>query len=315
MAVAEGGCRAAERCAASSYPFAARAPPSPSSTSGTPAPETGGSSRPAPPHLGAAPAPGRPARREEDVPPSLSLPPDSERPPAMYQTLAISASQGPAPYDGSPGGFMHSAPSSPVYVPTTRVGSVLPTLPYLQGGGAAQPGHAPAGHVWSQPAAESPSYGAAGGAHPSGRFPYSPSPPVANGASREQYGGGLAAREQYGALPRPLNGSYPAPYASYVGPQLGPAWPAAPFENSVLHCLQGRAAPIPVRAPSAGRGRRRPRGVWGERPGTALRSGRSRSERCRDRRGQGDAGSSAIPECEPVLNYRIIKLMIESLNC
>ncbi|XP_021243550.1 transcription factor GATA-6 [Numida meleagris] len=254
MAVAEGGCCAAERRAASSYPFAARAPPSPSSSSsssGTPAPEPGGGPRPAPPHLGAAPAPGPPARREEDVPLPLSLPPDSERPPAMYQTLAISASQGPAPYDGSPGGFMHSAPSSPVYVPTTRVGSVLPTLPYLQGGGAAQPSHAPAGHVWSQPAAESPSYGAAGGAHPSGRFPYSPSPPVANGASREQYGGGLAAREQYGALPRPLNGSYPAPYASYVGPQLGPAWPAAPFENSVLHCLQGRAAPIPVRAPSA----------------------------------------------------------------
>lgn len=298
MAVAEGGCCAAERCAASSYPFAARAPSSPSSstsTSGTPAPEPGGSPRPAPPHLGAVPAPGPPARREEDVPLPLSLPPDSERPPAMYQTLAISASQGPAPYDGSPGGFMHSAPSSPVYVPTTRVGSVLPTLPYLQGGGAAQPGHAPAGHVWSQPAAESPSYGAAGGAHPSGRFPYSASPPVANGASREQYGGGLAAREQYGALPRPLNGSYPAPYASYVGPQLGPAWPAAPFENSVLHCLQGRAAPIPVRAPSAGRGRRRPRGVRGERPGTAFGSGLSPRGRCRDGGdGDGDGGAGRL---------------------
>nr|XP_021142598.1 transcription factor GATA-6 [Columba livia] len=37
----------------------------------------------------------------------------------MYQTLAISAAQGPTPYDGSPGSFMHSTPSSPVYVPTT----------------------------------------------------------------------------------------------------------------------------------------------------------------------------------------------------
>ncbi|XP_029815243.1 transcription factor GATA-6 [Manacus vitellinus] len=53
----------------------------------------------------------------------------AEQPEEMYQTLAISATQGPTPYDGSPGGFMHSTPSSPVYVPTTRVGSMLPTLP------------------------------------------------------------------------------------------------------------------------------------------------------------------------------------------
>ncbi|NXA47018.1 GATA6 factor, partial [Nothocercus julius] len=178
----------------------------------------------------------------------------AEQPEDMYQTLAISAAQGPAPYDGSAGGFMHSAPSSPVYVPTTRVGSMLPTLPYLQGGSAAQPGHAGGGHaVWSQPAAESPSYGAAGGSHPSGRFPYSASPPVANGASREPgaYSNGLAARDQYSPLARPLNGSYAGHYPSYVGPQLAPAWPTAPFENSMLHCLQGRAAPIPVRAPGA----------------------------------------------------------------
>ncbi|NXP63689.1 GATA6 factor, partial [Chloropsis cyanopogon] len=84
----------------------------------------------------------------------------AEQPEEMYQTLAISAAQGPTPYDGSPGGFMHSTPSSPVYVPTTRVGSMLPTLPYLQGSGAAQPSHPGGGHaVWSQPAAESPSEG------------------------------------------------------------------------------------------------------------------------------------------------------------
>lgn len=184
----------------------------------------------------------------------------AEQPEEMYQTLAISAAQGPTPYDGSPGSFMHSTPSSPVYVPTTRVGSMLPTLPYLQGSGAAQTSHPGGGHaVWSQPAAESPSYSTGGGSHPSGRFPYSPSPPVANGASREPgaYSNSLGARDQYSPLARPLNGSYPAPYTSYVGPQLTPAWPTAPFENSMLHCLQGRAAPIPVRAPSAGRTRRR----------------------------------------------------------
>lgn len=187
----------------------------------------------------------------------------AEQPEEMYQTLAISAAQGPTPYDGSPGGFMHSTPSSPVYVPTTRVGSMLPTLPYLQGSGSAQPSHPGGGHaVWSQSAAESPSYSTGGGSHPSGRFPYSPSPPVANGASREPgaYSNSLGARDQYSPLARPLNGSYPGPYTSYVGPQLTPAWPTAPFENSMLHCLQGRAAPIPVRAPSAGRTRRRGRG-------------------------------------------------------
>ncbi|NXS68025.1 GATA6 factor, partial [Pandion haliaetus] len=142
----------------------------------------------------------------------------AEQPEEMYQTLAISAAQGPTPYDGSPGGFMHSTPSSPVYVPTTRVGSMLPTLPYLQGSGAAQPSHPGGGHaVWSQSAAESPSYSTGGGPHPSGRFPYSPSPPVANGASREPgaYSNSLGARDQYSPLARPLNGSYPGPYTSY----------------------------------------------------------------------------------------------------
>ncbi|XP_024062272.1 transcription factor GATA-6 [Terrapene carolina triunguis] len=179
----------------------------------------------------------------------------AEQPEEMYQTLAISASQGPpAPYDGSAGSFMHSTASSPVYVPTTRVGSMLPSLPYLQGSGAAQPSHPGSSHsVWPQPASESPSYSNGSGSHPSGRFPYSPSPPMANGASREPggYSNSLNARDQYSPLGRPLNGSYPGHYPSYVGPQLTPAWPTGPFENSMLHCLQSRATPIPVRAPSA----------------------------------------------------------------
>ncbi|XP_035419980.1 transcription factor GATA-6 isoform X1 [Cygnus atratus] len=293
MAVAEGGwCvlkRGAADSGASSCPFAASepgpSPPSPSSSSSSSS-SCGGSQgersssetpdggpRPAPPLAPSLPSgvpqPAGPPGWEDvllladferatkliwasrGAKPSAA---GSEQPEEMYQTLAISAAQGPAPYDGSPGGFMHSSPGSPVYVPTTRVGSMLPTLPYLQGSGAAQPSHPGGGHaVWSQPAAESPSYGAGGGSHPSGRFPYSPSPPVANGASREPgaYGNSLGARDQYSPLARPLNGSYPAPYTSYVGPQLTPAWPTAPFENSMLHCLQGRAAPIPVRAPSA----------------------------------------------------------------
>lgn len=288
--------RCAADAGGSSCPFATReprpSPPSPSSSSGsqgergsskTPRPETDGNHRPPPAaegrsllapyvHFGTPHPSGRAGW--EDIllfadldqtnkliwssrGPKLSAL-GAEQPSEMYQTLAISAAQGPTPYDGSPGGFMHSTPSSPVYVPTTRVGSMLPTLPYLQGSGAAQPSHPGGGHaVWSQPAAESPSYSSGGGSHPSGRFPYSPSPPVANGASREPgaYSNSLGARDQYSPLARPLNGSYPGPYTSYVGPQLAPAWPTAPFENSMLHCLQGRAAPIPVRAPSAGRSR------------------------------------------------------------
>ncbi|XP_008825194.1 transcription factor GATA-6 [Nannospalax galili] len=143
----------------------------------------------------------------------------------MYQTLAALSSQGPAAYDGAPGGFVHSAAaaaaaaaaaSSPVYVPTTRVSSMFPGLPYLQGAGSGPSNHA--GGVgthtgWPQASADSPPYGsggAAGGggaagpggagsaaAHTSARFPYSPSPPMANGAARDP--GGYAAAGGTGA--------------------------------------------------------------------------------------------------------------------
>lgn len=173
-----------------------------------------------------------------------------EQPEDMYQSLAPAGGA----YDGAAGGFMHAAAGSPVYVPGSRpVGSVLPGLPYMQGAG--QAGHPGASHAaWPQPAADSPAYSpGAGPAHPSGRFAYSPSPPAAREPAA--YGGGLGGREQYSPLARPLGGSYAAHYPSYVGPQLAPAWPAGPFDNSMLHCLQSRAAPLPVRPPSAGKGR------------------------------------------------------------
>ncbi|XP_029777436.1 transcription factor GATA-6 [Suricata suricatta] len=80
-----------------------------------------------------------------------------EQPEEMYQTLAALSSQGPAAYDGAPGGFVHSAAaaaaaaaaaSSPVYVPTTRVGSMLPGLPYLQGAASGPANHAGAAAVF-----------------------------------------------------------------------------------------------------------------------------------------------------------------------
>ncbi|XP_058133517.1 transcription factor GATA-6 [Dasypus novemcinctus] len=136
-----------------------------------------------------------------------------EQPEEMYQTLAALSSQGPAAYDGAPGGFVHSAAaaaaaaaaaSSPVYVPTTRVGSMLPGLPYLQGAASGPANHAAGAGAhpgWPQAAADSPPYGSGGGAagggaagpggagsaaaHVSARFPYSTSPPMPNGAARE----------------------------------------------------------------------------------------------------------------------------------
>ncbi|XP_061452823.1 transcription factor GATA-6 [Rhineura floridana] len=156
------------------------------------------------------------------------------------------------PYDGSSpsssgggSGFLSSSAGSPVYVPTTRVGSMLP---YLQ----SPPGAGQAGGptAWSSQAApESPtsSYGATGGGcgHPaSGRFAYpaSSGSPASNGASREP--ASYSPREQF----RPLNGSY---YGPYVGPQFGtPGW-ASPFDNSMLHCLPSRAGPLAVRPSGA----------------------------------------------------------------
>ncbi|XP_007448685.1 PREDICTED: transcription factor GATA-6-like [Lipotes vexillifer] len=92
-----------------------------------------------------------------------------EQPEEMYQTLAALSSQGPAAYDGAPGGFVHSAAaaaaaaaaaSSPVYVPTTRVGSMLPGLPYLQGAGGGPANHAGGAGAhpgWPQASADTPS--------------------------------------------------------------------------------------------------------------------------------------------------------------
>uniref|UniRef100_A0A3B3QXZ6 GATA-type domain-containing protein n=1 Tax=Paramormyrops kingsleyae TaxID=1676925 RepID=A0A3B3QXZ6_9TELE len=76
----------------------------------------------------------------------------------MYQTLAIAAGPGQAGYDchAAAAAYMHSSPTSPVYVPPTRVGPVISSLPYLPGGVSTEASLAVSGpSVWSQPAAES----------------------------------------------------------------------------------------------------------------------------------------------------------------
>ncbi|TRY56093.1 hypothetical protein DNTS_007817 [Danionella cerebrum] len=164
----------------------------------------------------------------------------------MYQTLAIAAAQSQVGFNDSPSaGYMHSNPNSPVYVPTSRVGTMIPSLSYLPPSVSTQPSHAVSSHsVWSQPAPESPSY-STGSPHTSNRFHYSPSPPMNNGTAREtSYTNPLNVngREQY--LARPITGSYTSAYTPYVAPQLSQlpaAWPAGPFENPMLHSLQSRS--------------------------------------------------------------------------
>ncbi|XP_062985896.1 transcription factor GATA-6 [Elgaria multicarinata webbii] len=189
------------------------------------------------------PAPPPPPLPVEDMYPH----PHAHHPHAHHHHHHPQGLQGGA-YDGSSpggggggGGFVPSSAGSPVYVPTTRVGSML--SPYLQSpAGAGQGGGPSAWPPQAGPESPSSSYGATGGgcAHPaSGRFAYpASSPPATNGAPREA--AAYSPREQF----RPLNGSY---YGPYVGAQFSsPGW-ANPFDNSMLHCLPSRAAPLAVR--------------------------------------------------------------------
>ncbi|XP_034039782.1 GATA-binding factor 6-A-like [Thalassophryne amazonica] len=171
----------------------------------------------------------------------------------MYQTLAIAAAQSQTGYDSS-GGYMHSNPNSPVYVPTSRVSPMITSLSYLQASGSAQPSHGVSSHsVWSQSTPESPSY-STGSPHTSSRFHYPPSPPMNNGTPRDSgYSNTLnmSSRDQYG-LSRPLSGTYPSPYSPYVAPQLSQLpspWSGGAFENTMLHTLQSRGAPL-IRGPN-----------------------------------------------------------------
>lgn len=175
----------------------------------------------------------------------------------MYQTLAIAAAQSQTGYDSSSGGYMHSSPNSPVYVPSSRVGPMIPSLSYLPASGSAQPNHAVSSHsVWSQSTPESPSY-STGSPHTSSRFHYPPSPPMNNGTPRDTgYSNTLNvnSRDQYG-LSRPLSGTYASPYSPYVAPQLSQLpspWTGGPFDNTMLHTLQSRGAPL-IRGPNGGK--------------------------------------------------------------
>ncbi|XP_075716996.1 transcription factor GATA-4 [Rhinoderma darwinii] len=172
----------------------------------------------------------------------------------MYQSLAMAANHGPPSYEGA-GGFMHSAATtSPVYVPTTRVSSMIPSLPYLQSSGHTQQGSPVSGHnMWAQAGAENSVYNHNTPHQPvSPRFAFSSSPPISAASSREvSYSSPLAittnGRDQYG---RGLGATYSSPYPAYVTQDMGAAWTTSPFDSSMLHNLQNRGGPGTPRHPN-----------------------------------------------------------------
>ncbi|XP_053107008.1 transcription factor GATA-5 isoform X2 [Hemicordylus capensis] len=174
----------------------------------------------------------------------------------MYQSLALAPNPGQSAYSHDSSNFLHSPASPAVYVPTSRVPSMLQSLPYLQSCEPAHQSHHLSSHPgWAQTAGAEASPFNASSPHPPSGFSYSHSPPGGSGAGRD--GGyqsplllGTGGRDQYGnALVRSVNGSYSSPYASaYVSPaDMPPSWTAGHFESSVLHSLQTRQGTLPGR--------------------------------------------------------------------
>ncbi|CAH2245650.1 transcription factor GATA-4 isoform X2 [Pelobates cultripes] len=171
----------------------------------------------------------------------------------MYQSLSMSASHAPPSYDGT-GSFIHGATtSSPVYVPTSRVSSMIPSLPYLQGSSSSQQASPVSGHnMWPPTGAESAYNPGSSHTPVSPRFAFSSSPPISAPSSREvSYSSPLAissnGREPYS---RGLSATYPSPYPAYVSPDMGAAWTTSPFDSSMLHNLQSRGGPGTPRHPN-----------------------------------------------------------------
>ncbi|XP_051832667.1 transcription factor GATA-5 isoform X1 [Antechinus flavipes] len=172
----------------------------------------------------------------------------------MYQSLALASNPGQAPYAHDSSSFLHSpAASSPVYVPTTRVPSMLPTMPYLAGCEAAHQSHPLGSHPsWAQASGEASAFNP-GSPHPPSGFSYSHSPPGGSSGGRDgSYQSplllGSGTREQYtNSLVRSVSGSYSNAYPAYVSPDMAPSWTAGHFESSVLHSLQSRQAGLPGR--------------------------------------------------------------------
>ncbi|XP_024915312.1 transcription factor GATA-5 [Cynoglossus semilaevis] len=166
----------------------------------------------------------------------------------MYQSLTLSSNQSPYPHDT--GNYIHPSASSPVYVPSTRVSAMLPTLPYLQSCDSPHQSHhhsLSGHHGWSQTGTDVSSF-TPSSPHPHHGLSYSHSPPVSTNTGRDPgstyqsplvLGNGARTDQYGGALVRPVGGSYSSPYA-YVSPEMATSsWTPGPFESGVIS-LQGR---------------------------------------------------------------------------
>ncbi|XP_049610839.1 transcription factor GATA-5 [Syngnathus scovelli] len=179
----------------------------------------------------------------------------------MYQSLTLSSNQ--SPYSHDTGNYMHPSANSPVYVPTSRVPGMLPTLSYLQTcepphqshGLGAHHHHHHAHHAWPQSNADGSSF-APSSPHPSHGFSYSHSPPLSTNNGRDaayqsQLVLGNSGRSEHlgGALVRPVGGSYTGPYA-YMSPEMATSsWTPGPFESGVMS-LQARQGSMSTRRSS-----------------------------------------------------------------
>ncbi|XP_028591229.2 transcription factor GATA-5 [Podarcis muralis] len=177
----------------------------------------------------------------------------------MYQSLTLAPNPGQSAYSHDSSNFLHSPASPAVYVPTSRMPSMLQSLPYLQSCEPAHQGHPLSSHPgWAQPASAEASHFNGSSPHAPPGFSYSHSPPGGSGAGREAgYQSplllGTGGRDQYGnTLVRSVNGSYSSPYpGAYVSSaEIPPSWTAGHFESSVLHSLQTRQGGLPGRRPT-----------------------------------------------------------------
>lgn len=175
----------------------------------------------------------------------------------MYQSLAFSSNQ--SHYTHDTGNYIHPSASSPVYVPSTRVPAMLPTLPYLQTCDSPHQSHGLSGHHgWPQAGTDGSSF-TSSSPHPSHGFSYSHSPPVSTNTGRDAtyqsplvLGNGARSDQYGGALVRSVGGSYSNPYA-YMSPEMATSsWTPGHFESGVIS-LQGRQGGLSGRRSSLGK--------------------------------------------------------------
>ncbi|XP_033897536.2 transcription factor GATA-5-like isoform X2 [Acipenser ruthenus] len=178
----------------------------------------------------------------------------------MYPSLALATNHGQSAYPHDSGNYLHSSASSPVYVPTTRVPSMLQTLPYLQSCDSAHQTH-PLGshHGWAQAGTDTTFN--PGSPHAPSGFSYSHSTAVSSSTREGAYQNPLVISnsgraEQYGnALVRSVSGSYSSPYPTYMSPEVASSWAPTHFETTMIQSLQNRRSSLDLMEEFPGEGR------------------------------------------------------------